>query len=98
MSTFRDLVQQDRRLVILRFLQEEDYTLNTSVLQTALHSVGHNCSRDCVEIDCAWLAEQGLVAVEQVGPVNVVRLTSRGVDVANGHAQIPGVARPRPRG
>lgn len=99
MSSFRELLQQDRRLVILRFLHEDDdYGLNTSVLQTALHSIGHGCSRDCVASECAWLAEQGLVRVEQVGAVTVVYLTARGVDVALGQAIVPGVKRPSPGG
>jgi Fe2+ or Zn2+ uptake regulation protein len=95
---FADLLAQDRRLVILRFLAEDqDRTLNTSILQDALDQVGHGCSRDCVETECAWLAEQGLVTRQQVGPVTVVTLTGRGQDVAEGKASNPGVKRPRAR-
>jgi hypothetical protein len=98
MSTFRDLVQEDRRLVILRFLAEDPgYTLNTSVLQDGLCGVGHSVSRDEVATLAAWLAEQGLAEVEKVGPVTVVRLTARGADVAAGRALVPGVKRPMPR-
>lgn len=99
--SFSDLVSQDRRLVILRLLAEDlDHKLNTSVLQDALDLIGHGCSRDCVETECAWLEEQGLVAVERVGrdnAVTVVRLTGRGQDVAEGRATVPGVKRPRAR-
>lgn len=95
---FSDLLSQDRRLVILRFLAEDqDRTLNTSILQDALDQVGHGCSRDCVDTECAWLAEQGLVTTERVGPVTVVTLTGRGQDVAEGKATVPGVKRPRAR-
>lgn len=95
---FADLLAQDRRLVILRFLAEDqDRTLNTSILQDALDQVGHGCSRDCVETECAWLAEQGLVTTERVGPVTVVTLTGRGQDVAEGRSTVPGVKRPRAR-
>ena len=96
--SFNELLAQDRRLVILRFLNEDaDRTLNTSILQDALDQIGHGCSRDCVETECAWLAEQGLVSVDRVGPVTVVRLTGRGQDVAEGKATNPGVKRPRAR-
>lgn len=95
---FSDLLSQDRRLVILRFLAEDqDRTLNTSILQDALDQIGHGCSRDCVETECAWLTEQRLVTTERVGPVTVVTLTGRGQDVAEGKATVPGVKRPRAR-
>lgn len=98
MNGFTDLLIQDRRLVILRFLAEDqDNKLNTSILQEALDQVGHGVSRDCTETDCAWLAEQGLVTTELVGPVTVVTLTGRGQDVAEGKATVPGVKRPRAR-
>lgn len=93
-----DLLRQDRRLVILRFLSEDaDYRLNTSVLRSALDAYGHGVSRDQVETDVEWLAEQGLVTVEAVGPVRVVTITARGVDVSAGRAVVPGVKRPGPR-
>lgn len=93
-----EVFSQDRRLVILRLLAEDlDHKLNTSVLQDALDLVGHGCSRDCVETECAWLEEQGLTVVEPVGNVKVVRLTGRGQDVAEGRATVPGVKRPRAR-
>jgi len=98
MNGFTDLLICDRRLVILRFLAEDqDHKLNTSILQEALDQVGHGVSRDCVETDCAWLAEQGLARTEPVGPVTVVELTGRGEDVAEGRATVPGVKRPRAR-
>ena len=95
----RDLITKNRRLAILRFLSDEpDYALNTSVLQTALAHIGHGVSRDRVEADCAWLAEQGLADVNSLDiPVTVVRITARGVDVARGVAVHPGVDRPLPR-
>lgn len=95
--SFSTLLTEDRRLVVLRFLAESvGYHLNTAVLQTALDSLGHAVSRDQVETECAWLAEQGLVMVEIVGPVRVVTLTARGLDVASGRASVPGVKRPGP--
>lgn len=96
---FATLIAQDRRLVILRFLAEDPgYRLNTSILQSAVCSVGHSCSRDQIASDCAWLAEQGLLTREDCGPVTVCTLTERGLDVAQGRAVVPGVKRPSPRG
>jgi len=41
--------------------------------------------------------EQGLVETESVGPVLVVTLTARGLDVAQSRVAVPGVKRPGPR-
>ena len=96
--TVAELFRQDRRLVILRFLaDDEGYSLNTSLLQSALESVGHRVSRDMVEGDAAWLEAQGLLRLERVGPVTVVHLTQAGADVAAGRAKHPGVRKPGPR-
>ncbi|WP_041725535.1 VpaChn25_0724 family phage protein [Megalodesulfovibrio gigas] len=96
--SFAKTLTEDRRLVILRFLSEaQGWHLNTAVLHTALDNYAHSVSRDQVETDAAWLAEQGLVTVEAVGPVRVATLTDRGLDVAEGRAVVPGVKRPGPR-
>ncbi len=98
MNQFVSLITQDRRLAILRFLNEDKgFSLNTSVLQDALCAIGHSVSRDEVHTVVAWLSEQGLANIEQIGAVTVVKLTGRGVDVATGAAVQPGVKRPRPR-
>lgn len=98
MNSFAQLKTEDRRLVILRFLAEEpSYQLNTSILHSAVCSVGHSCSRDQVTSDCAWLDEQGLLACEINGLVTICTLTERGLDVAQGRAVVPGVKRPSPR-
>lgn len=98
MNAVQQAFNEDRRLAVLRFLAEDKgYALNTSVLQDALCAIGHCVSRDEVETQAAWLAEQGLVEVAQVGPVTVVKLLARGVDVAEGRAKQPGVKRPLPR-
>ncbi|MDR3361665.1 MAG: ArsR family transcriptional regulator [Desulfovibrio sp.] len=94
-----EIMVKSRRLAILRFLSEgAGYELNTSILQAALDAAGLNSTRDAVEGECAWLAEQGLVVVESMEGVRiiVVRLTPRGLDVARGHVVYPGVDRPLP--
>lgn len=94
---FEQHIQEDRRLVILRLLSEaQGYDLNSSILQTALANFGHRPSRDQLHTELTWLAEQGLVKTHQVHSVLVATLTSRGEDVANGLARVPGVKRPGP--
>jgi len=97
MNAFGELVDADRRLVILRCLNEDPgYNLNESVLQSMLEALGHNVSRDRIRTDLAWLKEQGLVTLDVVVSVQVATITGRGADVATGRVIVPGVKRPRP--
>ena len=95
-STFDELLSKDRRLVILRALNDQAFSLNDSVLQVVLEEFGHRVSRDAVRTELAWLEEQKLVTLEHVGngKVVVATLTERGGDVATGRAKVPGVRRP----
>ena len=95
---FADFETEDRRLVILRLLEEDnDYRVNTSILRSSLDLYGHNISRDRLHTDVQWLSEQGLTRSEQLNSVQVVTLTQQGLDVANGRARVPGVKRPGPK-
>ena len=95
--SFAELMTEDRRLVLLRLLGEAPGgKANSYVLASGLRSMGHDCSQDQVETDAAWLAEQGLVKVEELESVRIVQLRSRGADVAAGRARVPGVKRPVP--
>ena len=99
MTTFNELIDSDRRLVILRILEEDaGYSMNESLIQSFLEALGHTVSRDRVRTDLQWLQEQGLVTIEEVVSVQVATLTPRGSDVACGRVTVPGVKRPRPRG
>jgi hypothetical protein len=93
---FRELLEADQRLVILRLLSELiAYKANSSVLTMRMDQLGHAVSRDSVKTHLAWLAEQGLLSSEEPVPgVLVATLTARGMDVAKGRAIVPGVARP----
>lgn len=87
----------DRRLVILRALESAaQYRANAYLLRRYCDSVGHAVSADRMEADLSWLAEQGLVDRVVSQDVTVVTATSRGLDVASGRAEGPGVARPQP--
>lgn len=97
--SYRDFIQEHRRLVILRDLNEvPGYALNSSILADLLERAGLKASRDQIHADLAWLAEQGLVETGTVGSVQTAKLTQRGADVATGQALVPGVKRPGPGG
>lgn len=95
MNQYAEYLREDYRLVILRLLVEQTaYRANSSVLTMALDSYGHTLSRDQVKTELNWLAEQGALKLEDIGPVLVATLTERGQDIATGRARVPGIKRP----
>ncbi len=97
MISWAERLTEHRRLVLLLLLAESaGYSASAQLLHAALPGFGHQASRDRVETDLAWLAEQGLCAVQIVGGVHLAVLNQRGLDVAAGTATCPGVARPTP--
>ncbi|MGF1775887.1 ArsR family transcriptional regulator [Vibrio nomapromontoriensis] len=94
----KELLQQDRRLVILRVLSESaGYTANESILDSALDAYGHKVSRDTVNAEITWLAEQNLIITQELAATQVATLTQRGLDVCEGQAKHPGVKAPLPK-
>ncbi|AAN55704.1 ArsR family transcriptional regulator [Shewanella oneidensis MR-1] len=94
--SFKELLIEDQRLVILRSLREMPaYEANESIVDCCLESYGHNISRDQVRTHLAWLEEQGLITIRKLDDYKIARLTGRGEDVATGQATVPGVKRPR---
>jgi hypothetical protein len=92
---FAEFLREDMRLVLLRILTEMPaYRGNSSVLTEVLERFGHAATRDQVKTELAWLAEQGLLTLEDAGSVRVATLTERGQDVATGRAVTPGIKRP----
>ena len=97
MTSFAETETADRRLVVLRVLQEcPNYTSNEFVLAEALGRFGHQVGADRLRTDLAWLEEQGLLIAQKPSGIWVVTLTARGDDVSAGRATVPGVKRPRP--
>lgn len=98
-KTFAERLREDRRLVLLRLLSEQNgYRANASVLHAGLHALAVAASRDDVRTDLHWLQDQSLVRLsEPVSGVLAAELTARGHDVATGLAVVPGVNRPSPR-
>ena len=87
----------DRRLWILILLERTpSCSANENLIHAALPDYGHYVSQDTVRADFAWLEEQRLVAIEEIGGLMVARATARGLDVATGRAIVPGVKRPAP--
>ncbi len=98
MSQFKQVVEADQRLTILRVLNEDAaYSHNEFVLQESLALCGHKISKDKLKTELHWLQEQSLITLSD-GGVLVAKLTERGADVATGCAEQPGVKRPRPGG
>lgn len=97
MSTLINLVVADRRLAMLRLLEDSaGYSAGAPMLQLALSGMGHAAALDTINADLAWLRDAGLVNLDQVGGIYIATLSGRGMDVAGGLTQVPGVARPRP--
>lgn len=93
MSTTEQMVELDRRRAMLAALMVAPaYMMPARALREQINLVGYAVSLDRLVIDCAWLAEMGLV----VWSNDVATLTDRGADVVLGHAQVPGVKRPEP--
>lgn len=96
--SYSELIRRDRRRDILKFLEDcPEYTSNGEVILSVLNGLGVGTTRDQLMGELAWLAEQGLVALDAVSGFPVVTATGRGLEVARGIARHPEVSRPRPR-
>lgn len=97
MAGFEQVVTENRRLEILGILKEDPgYETNAGIIQGSLGWLGLQTSMDRVRTDLAWLKEQGLVTLSEVGGVQLAKITQQGLDCARGLSRIPGVARPAP--
>lgn len=97
MTTFSDRVRARRRLEILLLLRvSPQYGASERTLAMGVADRGVAASSDALAGDIAWLQEQGLVDASSSDSGSVVRATQRGLDVAAGLAEVPGVARPQP--
>ena len=84
------ILQEDRRLVILRTLSEvPEFSLNEGVLKRALVDVGHpETTQEMVRADLQFLEQSTLVRLSMLqmpsGALWVATLLERGMAVANG--------------
>jgi hypothetical protein len=96
-QTYDEFMTSARRLALLAGLAAcPQYRANDVLLQKWAEGMGHPVSADRVRSDLAWLKEQELVALDAVDRLQVATLTERGLDVAEGRAQVPGVSKPKP--
>ena len=95
MTPFQQHLAEDRRLCILRMLEEGGGMANDSVLYHGLEQLGHRThTRDTVRDDIRFLKDAGLVVDEWLGTILIAKITKRGVDVATGRIQVEGVKKP----
>lgn len=95
MNAFSDHLTRDRRLCILRLLKEAGGSANDSVLHAALEQLGHvRQPRAVIRADLAFLVGAGLLTEDFYGSVQVVKITKRGVEAAEGRIAVEGVNPP----
>ncbi len=95
MNKAKEVINEDRRLVILRLLVEYRGALNSSALESALRAYHSYLDRAMVRDDLRWLELRDLVALEDLGrDVSEVRVTPKGERTASGREWVEGVARP----
>ncbi len=94
--SFENHLEEEIRLVILRSLNElPSYRGNSSTLHRRLTFFAIDVGRDKVKTELYWLAEQGLIKIEEdLDSIMMVKLTPRGQDVAEGRTRTHGVQRP----
>jgi hypothetical protein len=94
--SYRLHVAEHLRLLILEALAEAPaYTLAPALLKAVAHNIGIPATADQVATELSWLSEQGLLL--WAGPGRPAILSERGLEVAQGIASVPGVARPKPK-
>lgn len=95
MTEYRDRHAALMRRMLLEALEREPgYAAPDLLLQAALEAQAMVVGLDRLRTELAWLAEQGLV--EHM--TGATMLTPRGLDVALGRADVPGVQRRPPGG
>lgn len=95
---YQETVVADVRLRMLQLLAAApEYTQPLFALGASLSATyGHSLAADRLAVEAAWLDENGLLIRRPVGSTSILVITVRGLDVAMGRANVPGVARPRP--
>ncbi|MTI74713.1 MAG: ArsR family transcriptional regulator [Stenotrophomonas sp.] len=96
-KTFADRLKADRRLVLLRLLNEQPgKQANSSTLHAGLQFVHIVAERHEVIDDLRFLQMHQLVELEQLGDVNPdlygVKLRSRGMDIVAGLVEVEGIS------
>lgn len=94
---FHQLQTEDSRRSMLWFLlYDADYQLSESMLHQCFEMQGKSVSFDTLKTHAAWLCEQGYTMSSNIGGVNSLTLTDRGLEVAKGVVRAVGVRDLRP--
>jgi hypothetical protein len=97
--SMQETLAQNRRLIILRALDEAGYKANETVLKTVTETFGHRPTKEQIRADFSFLSEHGLIRMEtvptQTGEIWIAHLLTAGQEVAQGRVH-PGVARREP--
>jgi len=92
------VASEHRRLAILRALADSpEYVSNLSVMTDLVNGFGVPSTRDQVDSDASWLAEQGLIERTDHAGFIILHARERGLDVALGRSAVAGVKRPSAR-
>lgn len=97
--SYKDLVDADRRLVILDLLMQDNGMGNERVLETGLEMLGHRVGVDraAVRDHLKFLETAGLVTIDMFRDIIMVAtITERGAKVQKGNITVDGVSRPVP--
>jgi hypothetical protein len=99
-KSYAQMVREDRRLVILRLLNESSgKQSNSSLLHAGLIHLKIICERHELIDDLRFLQTHSLIDLEQLGDVNPdlygAHLRGRGEDLLAGRLEVEGVSRPR---
>lgn len=82
MSSLKDDIAANKRLVILRALEDvADGRLNETMIQRALDIFGYKMNRDKLRNHLRWLEERDAIRIEMAGGVLMVaEITRKGQD------------------
>jgi hypothetical protein len=87
--------EANRRLAVLVSLSvATKYRLTLPDLRAVVDGAGYPASLAVIGADAAFLDETGLVEFDRAS--QQIKLTERGLEVAGGYAEIPGVGKPGP--
>ena len=86
-----DIIQPIVRRAILDLLHDTGGQQNDDVIARMLNGLGHRVARRDVATEMRWLAEQKLIATEEVGPFLVAEIEPDGLDVSLGNLKLDGV-------
>lgn len=89
-------VAANRRITILRLLDEAGCPCNSAVAEAAARDYQvPGVTRAAINEDARWMAAAGLLVIDELKPDLLgMRITPRGVRVARGEERVDGVALP----